>query len=227
MRCWICASTADSREHLLKASDLRYFFGDISPESPVYYHSPERRNQPLKSAKANRVKTGKVICSRCNDTRTAPHDHAWESLLSVMSDNWREIKTRGRLKLQKHFPGSVRSLSKNVHLYFTKLFGCRIIDEDIPIPIREFREAIINEIPHSNLFLTFCFRNVLSKDAHYAGISEVHAKQSGARVDVASWYYTLGELDVQISWFRETPVRNIPGAWHPADGGKILKFRRR
>ena len=227
MDCWICGATADSREHLVKASDLRQFFGPITPESPVFYHSLANRNIALKSAKTNRVKSGKVLCRRCNDTRTAPFDRSWERLLEHLSNNWDVVKKSGRYKLQKVFPGTVQANCKNIHLYFVKLFGCRIVDDRIPIPIDLFSAAIRDSMTHPFVFLTFNYRHIPSKTGHYAGVSEVHAKQSHGAVSMATWYYSLGELDIQVTWFRDEPVRNVRNAWHPDFGSKIIKFRSR
>jgi hypothetical protein len=39
MRCWICSDEADSAEHLIKASDLRALFGNVSQKNPIYFHT--------------------------------------------------------------------------------------------------------------------------------------------------------------------------------------------
>ena len=227
MDCWICGSPADSREHLLKASDLRHFFGDITSNSPVFYHSLHRKNVPIRSAKSNIVKTGKILCRRCNDTRTQPFDIAWEQLLGNLSKNWTVVKESRRYKLQKAFPGSTRAQSVNVHLYFVKLMGCRIVDDRIPIDIEQFVTSMKTQSCHPGVFLTYCFRNIPKGDKHYAGISEVCAKQYNGVAEMATWYYSLGELDIQVTWFKSDPIKNVPYAWHPQRGGKIIKFRQR
>ena len=228
MKCWICGAEADSREHLIKASDMRAFFGKILPRKPVFLHTDRRRNIPLHSAKANKLKTEhKVICRRCNDDQTAIYDDAWSELLAYCYSNWDTIKKNRREKLNNVFPGSVRKQSINFHLFFVKLFGCRIVDSNMPIDIGEFSKCVREGIPHRTVFLTFSYRTLNSSKAFYAGPSAVHAKKYGGICEMATWYYTLGELDVQISWFSREPIRNVRKAWHPDVGGKIIAFRDR
>jgi hypothetical protein len=228
MKCWICGAEADSREHLIKASDMRAFFGRISPRTPVFLHSDKRRNIPVHSAKTNKIKTeNKVICRRCNDTETAIYDNAWSELLSYFHANWDLIKKSRRAKLHKAFPGNVKKRSLFFHLYFVKLFGCRIVDENMPIDISEFSKCVKEGIPHKTVYLTFNCRTLNSSKAFYAGPSEVHGNEYDGKCEMATWYYTLGELDIQISWFLKEPIRNVPKAWHPKNSGKIISFRQR
>ena len=227
MKCWICGSDADSREHQVKASDLRRFFGKITPDNPVFYHSKSQHNIPIHSAKSNKLKTSKLICQRCNDTNTAKYDEAWDRLYSYISENIALIKKTKRIKLQKVFPGRVRRQSIYFHLYFVKLFGCRITDENMPIDIKEFSESLRLGIPHNNIYITFNIRDIRSRTAMFVGHSEVHAKEYNGKCAVASWYYSLGEIDVQITWFEDKPNRNVPYAWHPQGAGKVIRLRQR
>lgn len=225
MNCWICGDHADSREHRVKASDLRRFFGNITPSKPVFFHTESRTNLPIHSAKSDKLKTGKVICQRCNDTRTSKYDDAWEKLSQSIFDGWSNVKKTRRLLLHKAFPGQVGKRSVQFHLYFVKLFGCRIVDEKIPIEISEFSRCVVEGRPHSNVYLTFITRDIRSRAGLYVGPSEVYGEKRNGVFDTASWYYSLGELDVQVTWFKNCPVRNVPYAWHPEHGGKVLKFR--
>ncbi|HEY5602728.1 MAG TPA: hypothetical protein VIM41_06435 [Gammaproteobacteria bacterium] len=227
MECWICGADADSGEHRVKASDMRRFFGKITPASPVFFHSDDRRNIRIHSAKSDKLKTSKVICQRCNDTHTAKYDDAWTLLSRSILAGWENVKKTKRFKLQTAFPGKVGQQSINFHLYFVKLFGCRIADENMPIDLSHFAKCVLEQHPHSGIYLSFNMRNIHSKSGLYVGISEVHGKEYGGVCEAATWYYSLGELDVQVSWSKETPIRNVPYAWHPESGGKIIKFRQR
>ena len=97
----------------------------------------------------------------------------------------------------------------------------------MPIDISGFTESLVKGIPHNSIYLSFNTRNIRSKSGKYVGQSEVHAKEINGACEAASWYYSLGEFDVQVTWFKNRPVRNIPYAWHPDNRGKILKFRQR
>ena len=227
MKCWICGANADSREHRVKASDMRRVFGQITPDTPVFFHSDPHRNVGIHSAKSNKLKTSKVICQRCNDTHTAKYDDAWRILCHSIFDKWENVKKTKHFKLQTAFPGMVGRQSTNFHLFFVKLFGCRIADENMPIDLGSFSKSVLAQRPHSGVYLSFNVRNIHSKSTLYVGPSEVHAKEYDGVCEAATWHYSLGELDIQVSWFNSKPLRNVPYAWHPEQGGKIIKFRQR
>lgn len=228
MKCWICGSNeANSREHRLKAADLRKHFGKITPQSPVYFHDETMSNIPIHSAKSNKLKTSKVICQRCNDTLTSKYDNAWDTMYQSVKKNWPTILKTKRLKLQKVFPGMSKKQSIYFHLFFVKLFGCRIVDESMPIDISEFSESLLKGTPHKNIYLGFNIRNIINPSGKYVGQSEVHGKEYNHRCEAASWYYSLGEFDIQVTWFKNKPIRNVPYAWHPSTAGKIIKIRQR
>lgn len=224
VKCWICGANADSREHRVKASDIRRLFGEVTPDDPVFFHTDAHKNIRIHSAKSDKLKTSKVICRRCNDTNTAEYDHAWTELSHRMLNNWQNIKNTRRFKLQTAFPGMVRRQSTNFHLFFVKQFGCRIADENMPIDLSEFSRSLLEQRPHGSVYLTFNMRTLHDK---HAGLTEVHGIERNGECEAATWYYSLGELDVQVSWFKTRPLRNIPYAWHPERSGKIIKFRQR
>lgn len=226
MKCWICGvREADSREHLIKASDMRLFYPGITPSTPVYMYTGKKRNIALHSAKTDKIKTdNQVICRRCNDTETAVHDYAWSGLIQYIHNNWGLLVKRKKFSLSKVFPGNSNKKSIFFQLYFVKLFGCRIIDEGIPIDVKGFSQAIRNDSPLDYFYLTFNYRSVTES---YIGVSGIHAKNYSGSLEMATWYYTLGELDVQITWFKNEPLRNVPKAWSPNDRGKVIQFRKR
>jgi hypothetical protein len=209
---------------LVKASDIRRLFGKITPGDPVFFHTNSQKNIRIHSAKSDKLKTSKVICRRCNDTNTAEYDYAWTELSHRILDNRQNIKKTGRFKLQSVFPGTVRRQSTNIHLFFVKQFGCRIADENMPIDLNEFSKSLLEQKPHNCVYLTFNIRKPHNK---HAGLSEVHGIERNGKCEAAAWYYSLDELDVQVSWFKTRPARDVPFAWHPERGGKIIKFRQR
>ncbi len=73
MKCWICGSDADSREHLIKASDLKAVFGVITQKKPIYTHTKLQKNQPIGGSTSDKLKYGARICARCNSWREYPH----------------------------------------------------------------------------------------------------------------------------------------------------------
>ena len=227
MKCWICGKEADSRDHITKASDVRMFYGDISPEKPLYLHNDSHKNVPLHSAKSDKLKTkNKVICRRCNDTDTSIYDNAWSDLLRYLHRNWNQIKTKEKINLKTIFPGKSNEAAINFQLYFVKLYGCRIIDENIPLDIDKFSYSVKNNRVHDTLYLTFNYWH-LTDGAIYLGPSQIETKNYNGSIEMATWLYSIGELDVQLVWFNNPPQKNVPKAWSPNDKGSIIKFRRK
>jgi hypothetical protein len=74
MKCWICGSEANSGEHVIKASDLKDVFGNITQKNPIYTHTRLRKNQPIRGIKSDTLKYSARICARCNNELTQPHD---------------------------------------------------------------------------------------------------------------------------------------------------------
>src|SRR5258708_40056847 len=80
-KCWICGvNDANSGEHMMKQSDLRDVFGKPSQAAPFYFYKPGKDGRPVGSLKADILKSPAPMCAHCNNTRTQPHDLAWEKM---------------------------------------------------------------------------------------------------------------------------------------------------
>lgn len=208
----------------MKASDLRSYFGHVDQREPLYFHSDKKRNIPVGSIKSNRFMSQALLCAKCNNERTQPYDRAWETLSRYLRENWQTISKARKIDLSKVFPGAVARQSLNVHLYFVKLFGCRIAEANVPISIRKFSDCLLYGRAHDEVFL------VLS-ETHYlpnhklAQVTEIQARNIESVTDKAAWIYTLGELSIQVGYLASTANDILwPQAWHPNRGGKIVKF---
>lgn len=225
--CWICGNVADSREHIPKASDLRQTFGSITPQTPVYFNSHDVRNRKLVSAKTKQVKSARVLCRRCNDTRTQSFDHDWSVLSAELARRAKRVSGDKRIKLRKLFPGRAREAALNIHLYFTKLFGCRIVSEKIPVPIEPFRVAIETNKPCEGLTMIFG-RDATHQVGRHAHVSEIQAKLKNNRIVVAGWTYVLDRFFIEIMWFESLKsFGRVAGHWTPDNKGTIIKLMAR
>lgn len=208
----------------MKASDLRSYFGKVTQQSPIYFHSDQRRNVPVGSIKSNRLRSRAQLCARCNNDRTQPYDRAWEALSRRLRENWAAISKARKVDLSRVFPGAVGRQSLNVHLYFVKLFGCRIVEAGVPIDIRKFSDCLLNGRAHDEVFLMLAETPFLPNHK-LAQVTEIQARNIGAVTEKAGWIYTLGELSVQVGYLAKTANDLLwPQAWHPDSGGKIVRF---
>jgi len=77
---------------------------------------------------------------------------------------------------------------RGVHLYFVKLFGCLVVERQIPIDVAPFAKALLDGRPHPCLYLAF---GSLPLPVVVAGGSDVETAQLGCRVAFATWLYHM------------------------------------
>lgn len=219
-RCWICGSDKLlTGEHLVKKSDLKAEFY----KQLLYIHTDKKRNEEVQGHNSDKLKSIARICERCNTNLTQPHDRAWESLSLCLRNKQRPMKNGGRIDLKKIFPGAVHRSMLNVHLYFVKLFGCKIVEGNIPINIQPFSFAILNDQPHDKVYLAIC-----SKLTGYVGHSEICTDSDDrGKIVFASWYYELPSFCVRIMFAEQSQYRNgLINAWHPSKIDRFIKIAR-
>lgn len=228
--CWICgAEDAATREHLVKASDLKALYGKPSQAEPLFLNAnqkpgrPRRRNVRVGSLKADALKFTHRICQTCNSTRTQPYDYAWEYAYSKLSQALTPLLQSGGFRANRLFPYNTVDHMLQVHLYFTKLFGCLIAEGQVPIDIAPFSEALMSGRPHPHLYLAF---GHLPLPITTAGGSDLHVvKREEGTVVCAAWLYNVGDLAVRVMYaIDEVTNEGLRQSWHPRMGGKRLSF---
>lgn len=222
MKCWICGNDADTGEHLVKASDLRSLFDVPSQDDPIYYHTSVVKNFRVGSLKAKVLKSPAHICNQCNSARTQPHDRAWQRLSETLRSRQPPIAAGESIRPNRIFPYNTAREMGNVHLYFLKLFGCRIMVDSVPIDISEFSDAILTRRPHPNVYLAFGPTPNLPKHKE-AGMTAIHGDTRDGRCVFATWFYYVGALSVNLLYAIEGERRyGLTQAWHPRFGHKQL-----
>lgn len=223
MNCWICGEPADSGEHRIKASDLKLVFGHVSQKEPLFLHNAIQRNRPIRGIRSDTLKSDALICADCNNRRTQPHDRAWQRLSDFLSKRQGPIRTGHLIKLHKVFPGTVGRSMLNVHLFFAKLFGCIIVEHKVPIDVKGFSDAILQEVAHPHLFIAFA-PQIGPTGKKLVGISDLETAQLAGRVAYATWIYHLQNFSVMVIY--ATPGENRKGllnAWHPSTVTKCVR----
>ena len=203
---------------------MRQTFGAVSPNAPLFFHDEHGRNRKLGSVKSDHVKSAKVMCRRCNDTRTQPFDQDWATLSAELERRSRSLSARNRIKLRQLFPGWANHAARNIHLYFVKLFGCRIAGEDVPLSIDPFANAIQNETICDGLSLIFC-RDATHQVGRHAFVSAIQARYDGPTIVCAGWTYALDRFYVEVMWFKNLQsFQGIKGHWNPNNNGTMIKL---
>ncbi len=224
MDCWICGEPATTREHRVKASDIRTYFGEFSQKSPLYFHTSERKNIPVGSVKSDKFKFESKLCNACNSSLTQPHDKAWEKLSAYLQGNFPRISRVRRIDLSRVFPGATRRSLLNVHLFFLKLFGCIIAEHDVPIDLAPFANALRNGTAHPNVHLAFGPRMGLTRHK-FACMTPIQALNKDGVPVFASWLYIVGEVAVDVIYSTESQfMQVIRDSWHPNTASKTLRL---
>lgn len=216
MKCWICGKESQSAEHMIKASDINSMFGHVSQKHPLFRrvnHAPREIVQGTRSAK---LKFNSRLCSHCNNARTQKHDKSWEALSKFLRERKPPIRAGAEVRLSPAFRDGVQMSMMGVHLYFLKLFGCLITDNAIPIEIQPFSEAILNEIPHPSVYLSFLSVSHPGIRRHTA-ITSVETVKVNSQIAAANWFYFVGPLAVNVTYAIavSTNTRDVH-LWHPS-----------
>jgi hypothetical protein len=214
MNCWICGAKADSHEHTIKKSDLKSTFPNVSQKQPLFYSDDQIKNLPVNSLKSDCFMSPTKICKCCNNSRTQPHDRAWEQFSSAMRLTLKQPTLPKSVHAKSIFKYDTHHMMLNVHLYFIKLFGCHIATEKIPIDLAGFSSSIMNNKAHPNVYLGFW------RIEERVGMSNIEAEiaDNGDRIFV-TWFYEIDNLAVNVMYASPGEKREgLVNAWHPRFG---------
>jgi len=223
--CWICGKEATTREHRVKASDLRAIFGVVTQQTPLY----TKRNgkvRILQSEKSDFAKYSAKICHHCNTTKTQKYDEAWSEFSSYLLKNQSIIGSCKTLNAGKIFSGDFNKGLLYCHLYLLKVFGCKIIDDRVPFDLSGFSQCILSGRAHPDLYFSVD-KKIKPKNENYAATSHIQAIQHGnpERVVYAAWYYIIGKVAVKILYYVNKPPVRVHGHMiHPRNSKNFLRL---
>lgn len=209
---------------MTKASDLKSMFGHVSQSAPLYMHTPVKRNLLVSGIKSDKLKFKSLLCSRCNNERTQPHDQAWERLSRYLREREPPLRPGSVVNLAKVFPGKVRQSMLDVHLYFVKLFGCLIVEHSVPLDLAPFSAAIIQGQAHPNVHLSLWA--LKDTGAHkFAGQTSIQTAQLQGQIAFATWLYYVGTIAVNVMYALPSERRRgLLTGWHPTEITKLLRM---
>lgn len=219
MLCWICKlNEGTTGDHDPKMSDLKAIYGSASPKQPLYYNSIHVKNAPVNSLNAKRLKSRALICPNCNTSRTAPHDKAWEQLSTFIRQR-RQIAVGQVIKLHQAFPQNRQRQMLNVHLYFCKIFGAKVIEAGSPFSADSFADAIMTNTPNRHFYLKIMPDNLVG-----GSNLDLCRRAHDGLVALAAYRYAVAPFSIACIY--ALPVRDCPplrGAWHPSQ--KAIKIQ--
>ena len=222
--CWICGDPATTGEHGTKRSDLRDAFGTVTQSNPLFLHNAQRRNRSVGSLDARVLKLPGRLCTHCNNTRTQPHDLAWEKLSAGLR-TWTPALVPGSIIWPKRIFGDNRARKMlNVHLYFVKLFGCHIAGNNMPIDITGFADAIMTGKAHPHVYLNLgCRRQFNGRPLLGMTDMWIVPPRPGELSPFATWFYDLEFVGINVLYAMPGQKREgLVGAWHPRNGANSV-----
>ncbi len=97
-----------------------------------------------------------------------------------------------------------------VHLYFIKVFGCIIVENDAPIITSVFADCILNRKAHKQIFIAFG-KNPSTSKINHAGYTPIHSVNENNISVFASWGYIVDNIAVNVIYAdKYTAVPDIP-----------------
>jgi hypothetical protein len=130
--CWWCQERpATTGEHKFKRSDLAREHGRgelVGAHQLVHYGGASPRH--LKSTKSKPLKFKPSLCAACNNTRSQPHDQAYDRFIGWVLDHEDEVLDSRSINLEAALGDHWRDTSLDVLRYWGKHIGCRLHEDD-------------------------------------------------------------------------------------------------
>jgi hypothetical protein len=132
-QCWICRGPADSREHKFKKSDVSRTSKTWAADDQPYFVGVSGWRR-IQGPDSELVKFGKVLCQRCNATKTQPFDRAYERFADWVTNKGGDLMTEGELDFGEIYGSSYQDSTLNLLKFFAKHLGCRIASAHHTMP---------------------------------------------------------------------------------------------
>jgi hypothetical protein len=114
----------------------------------------------------------------------------------------------------------------DVHLFFVKLFGCKIIEDAEPIDLSQWAACLMERKAHPEVTLHFAHRPFRAREA-LAFESDVYMirRRGHDRIDGAMWGYVACPLAVKVCYITVGAPLFSPGqSWHPNKQRRYIHF---
>lgn len=182
-RCWWCKSTADSKEHKFKRSDLHRMWGndDYLLKGDNSTGALRRINGP----NARAVKFEAFLCARCNNQRSQPFDYAYDRFADYVWGNLKTLWYRRSLNFGTIYGSTWAVDTESLARYVIKHAGCRMWDAGFAPPA-VFSRFLDGTVPLVDTSVT------LVKDPYWWGVYKRTGKKY-AGLDISQ---TTGEASI-------------------------------
>jgi hypothetical protein len=139
------------------------------------------------------------ICPYCNNPHYPAADRAWEALSAASRARRPALAPGDVVRTNRILPHDTAREMLNVHLYFVKLFGCRIERNGIPLDITGLADAIMSYQAHPRVYLkSGCGRAFAGEPM--TGMPDMWLTPSlaGRPSTFATWFYDIDTVGVNV-----------------------------
>jgi hypothetical protein len=129
--CWWCGSTADSREHKFKRTDLTRMWG---ADDHLVWLCEQQQVKVRSARKSSIVKFSANLCAPCNNARSQPFDAAYDKFADYIWDHLNDLWPYDFLDMQQIYGSAWQEGVLNLARYFAKQLACRMADGGYAVP---------------------------------------------------------------------------------------------
>lgn len=118
MTCWICGQEANSKEHIIKKSDLTRVFGNGPYKGDnALAHIKNGRQQLIQGPNSDKIKYRDSLCHDCNTTATQPFDFAYNKFIDFIYENEQGILRKRFIDFADIYGPDFESGQRNLYKY--------------------------------------------------------------------------------------------------------------
>ena len=166
MKCWICGNPADTREHIIKQSDIRRLFGrgPYQKGNRLKRMDQNQTRKLIQSEDSVHIKYQKNLCKHCNSARSQPWDKAYDEFMEYILRNESELKRTRKVGFKDVVHSDTGRFTTSLYSYFVKAFGCQL-QENGQTPPLELSEFLLDKGDNTNLLITFAIYESMPKNS--------------------------------------------------------------
>jgi hypothetical protein len=218
MTCWICNNPADTREHVIKQSDIRRLFGrgPYQKGKRLMRTDPNQRKRLIQSEDSVHIKYKRGLCENCNSARSQSWDEVYDKFMEFVQVSDKALKSTRRLDFNRIVQNSVSEFATNLYSYFVKAFGCQL-QEQGQKPPSELSEYLLGNRDNTNLCITFAVYENMPMTLP-SPMVEIHGLEGDIENNTKrplnyEWAVSIEWLTV-LFWYNKQPTVDLGQPWY-------------
>ena len=217
MKCWICNDPADTREHVIKQSDIRRLFGrGPYPKGKRLIRSdPNQRKRLIQSEDSVHIKYQRGLCENCNSSRSQPWDEAYDKFMEFVQVNDKKLKHTRKVDFNRIVQNNAIGFVENLYSYFVKVFGCQL-QEQRQQPPSELSEYLLGKRNNINLCITFAIYESMPQNLP-SPMVQIHGLEGDVEDDTKrplnyEWAVSIEWFTI-LFWYNKQPTIDLGQPW--------------